>query len=179
MHSIFDMYPIYYHFFTTTLRGWVYMHRVHHYPTWMLGFDCIAFRIYVHRYHIRSLRFVSVILHEHSAFTCAVIIYSLFCLHYPTRISGISVHRYPKRLLRFISVILYGHCKLCAPLSHANATSYPLSYTNDPICVCCYSRRMLHSLNVVVCCYFHEIGFNLKCHIKLIWSIYLFITFDP
>ena len=155
------------------------MLRVHHYPTWILGFGCIAFRIYVHRHHIRSLRFVSVILHGHSAFTCTVILYGLFCLHYPTRIYGISVHRYRIRLLCFISVILYGHCILCAPLSHADATSYPLSYTNDPICVRCYSRRMLCSLNVIVCCCFHEFGFNLKCHIKLSSSMHLFITFDP
>lgn len=155
------------------------MHLVPHHPTWMLGFDCIGFRIYVHHHHIRSLRFVSVILHGHSAFTCTVILYSQFCLHYPTWIFRISVLRYPIRFLCFISIILYGHCIVRAPLSHADATSYPLSYTNDPICVHCYSRRMLRSLNVVVCCCFHEFGFNLKWHIKLSSSMHLFLTFDP
>lgn len=150
------------------------MHRVHHYHTWMLAFDCIAFCIYVHCYPLRSLGFVFVILHEHSAFTCNVILYSryvlsplsytdiwhlhaplshtvaTFHLRYPTRTFGIYVHRYPIRLLYFIFVILHGHCILCAPISHADATSSPLSYMDDPICVRRYSMWMLRSFSPIL-----------------------------
>lgn len=73
------------------------------YPKWMIAFDCIAFCIYMHRYPIRSLRFVFVILHRHLEFTCTVIPYGCYVsssLSY-TNIA-FCVHRYPMRMLHLL-----------------------------------------------------------------------------
>lgn len=129
LHSISDSYPICHHFLTTTMHGWACMHRIHHYPTWMLTFDCIAFCIYVHRYPIRSLSFVSVILHGHLAFTCTTIPYGCyvssplsftdiaFCVHrYPMRMLHLLC--YPIRMIPFVYIVILCGCYVLLRLSY-------------------------------------------------------------
>lgn len=128
------------------------MHRVHHYPMWMLAFDCIAFCIYVHCYPIRSLPFVSVILHGHSAFTCTVILYGHYVLSLLSytdiwHLRALLSHTvamfhlcYPTRTLHFVctaipcgchifSVILHGRSHLCTPLFYADVTFFYAYHT--------------------------------------------------
>lgn len=151
LHSISDSYPICHHFLTTTLRGWVCMHHVHHYPTWMLAFDCISFCIYMHRYPIRSLHFVSIILHRHLAFTCTIVLYGhyvlsllsytyIWHLRAPLSHTVATFHLcYPTRTLHFVCTAIPCGCYI-----------FSVIQMDDPIFVHSYSMRMLRSFTPIL-----------------------------
>lgn len=113
----------------------------HHYTTWLSLYTPRSPLSYVD-----ACVWLHCILHLRAPLFYTVV---TFCLCYPTRTFSIYVHRYPIQLLCFISVILHRHCILCAPISHVDATSSPLSYTDDPICVLHYSMRMLRSFTLI------------------------------